>query len=253
MKKCFKQLVVLFLMFIFFCPSFSFFATNGDLSVSNCRLSDLSVFSDLRRAVLENDEAGVAKFSRYSGFSEITPGFVPQTVESARRFLDVMDKKYILSFQDHSIEFDSTEYSIDFNPYTVITVYELSEWRIMAYNYLNTGYVEIPTVAFSLETEDGNFVDFYETSGKGVYRGFYPVNSEDNYGMDILISRRDKDTDTLPPIDKLGKLSAVTFEDLTQPAESVSWLWIALPVGAVVIAGGAAFFLLLRKKRRTEN
>ncbi|MBQ4322961.1 MAG: hypothetical protein IJC19_03380 [Clostridia bacterium] len=45
-----------------------------------------------------------------------------------------------------------------------------------------------------------------------------------------------------------------TTDAIPSGGESASfpWLWIALPVGAAVIAGGAAF-ALLRKKRRTEN
>ncbi|MBO5222861.1 MAG: LPXTG cell wall anchor domain-containing protein, partial [Clostridia bacterium] len=63
-----------------------------------------------------------------------------------------------------------------------------------------------------------------------------------------------------PPIDKIGKLAFVPFAELTPAIEiapsdgenaSFPWLWIALPVGAVVIAGGAAF-VLLRKKRKSS-
>ncbi|MBQ4322398.1 MAG: hypothetical protein IJC19_00510 [Clostridia bacterium] len=73
--------------------------------------------------------------------------------------------------------------------------------------------------------------------------------------IEVLLGRKEY-TPPQPSTDTVTDTvtDTATTDAIPSGGESASfpWLWIALPVGAVVIVGGAAF-VLLRKKRRTEN
>ncbi len=88
----------------------------------------------------------------------------------------------------------------------------------------------------------------YTTSNE-YYYGVLSLEQEENgtYFVAEVSMERDVASGWQPWDSALFGVEVSSDEKSTFP-----WLWIALPVGAVVIAGGAAF-VLFRKKRRTEN
>ena len=165
--------------------------------------------------------------------------------------LDLFDEcnSLILCF-DGASNLLEKEYKISFYGGSVRPRYRISRWRIEGwYSESTAPILEGRTdPSFVLETVDGEDVLFFKGEGGG-YMGQFVIPQG---VMTVLFTKIEQSAAEVPPIDGLGDLYVASFSELTSIQETFPWLWLALPVGAVVIVGGAAF-ALIRKKRRTEN
>lgn len=224
---------------------------------------DLEDFSNLRTSVLNEDEEGV-RFFVDSGepASNQKPYTIHGSVNFGRRLLERLDRYYLLTFNRELEGLTDRRVRVDVETGSLVDYWYFSDWHIQTTYY--PGVVPWSDYTcddpdFVLETVDGEEVRFKKHSDRNYYLAHHLLSNGKKAVLILSPTSATADISN-PPIDKIGKLAFVPFAELTPAIEiapsdgenaSFPWLWIALPVGAVVIAGGAAF-VLLRKKRKSS-
>ena len=208
---------------LFFAQDSESLSTNPEEGVQT---SDLSLWMQLRDAVASEDEAAVAEIFDSLDLS------VPATLDYASSLLQKLEP-----FVAHYVSKEN------------------GGWRLFARFYPEEVPSRTSREVFALQTVSGERIPFSREegyySGQFFYRGYYPTETGYVY---FSIHPETFLSAEMPPIEELGTIDIRPFLRADVPSEAPfsPWLWIALPVGAVVIAGGATF-VLIRKKRRTEN
>ena len=225
-------------------------------------------FCKLRVAIETSDEenfnAIVQKFPNAWG--------VPHTLEQGREYLEFVDSHYLLDFSDigsmTDLQITAAYVNSEYESNSLNVRYNFDGFSVSVYAEQNeTWPYERGEAVFSLQTSEGEDISFYRRPNRDAE--YLARVTNEKVGLSVEISIYDEAVDVETVISLLRKdaisycsvraltsdyeddLSGIVFVDNPDKSE-FSVLWIALPVGAVVIAGGAAF-ALLRKKRRTEN
>ena len=257
--KCMKRKicsVVFVLLFTFMAFPVLLFAQDSESLSTNpeegVQTSDLSLWMQLRDAVASEDEAAVAEIFDSLDLS------VPATLDYASSLLQKLEPFYVVVLNPKGT--GSTSYSVVVYPSVSVVAHYVSKenggWRLFARFYPEEVPSRTSPEVFALQTVSGERIPFSREegyySGQFFYRGYYPT--ETGYVYFSIHPERFLSAE-MPPIEELGTIDIRPFLRADVPSEAPfsPWLWIALPVGAVVIAGGAAFVLIRKKRKSSPN
>ena len=250
--KCMKRKicsVVFVLLFAFMAFPVLFFAQDPvPLSTDPAEVastSDLSLWMQLRDAVASEDEAAVEAIFDALDLSR------PATLEYASSLLKELELFHVVILNPKGE--GSVYYNVQVYPSVHVSsrYYPKEEngWSFQSYFYASAAPEQTEPEIFTLSTVSGERISFSrkEAYGQAWYVGYYPM--ETGY-MQLYIYLKDKANMEIPPVEELGTIDIRPFLHADVPSEAPfsPWLWIALPVGAVVIAGGAAFVLIRKRK-----
>ena len=256
-----KMVIGAILSLLLFCFSVFSVALSDHMPHGPFAVSDWDVLVEIRRAVTRGDEVYFSNndFPDADGYYYIQS---PRSVQDGKELLQSIDTSAALFCPEcdwckiyMDIEREPTDMSFEYSFHV-----ETGEKLFFgAFSESKTSYdAELYTgePAFILHAASGEDIPMYRSVDWPwrYYSNFFP-----EFGMVFYLEWPDDN----PPIEMIGDFWIGTVSQLT-PETGVPtisqlkdgrnpfpWLWIALPVGAAVIAGGAAF-VLIRKKRKSS-
>ena len=259
-----KKKIILFLCLIpFLLSSFSTFSFAFDMSYYlPIEVSDLSVISDMRKAVLRGDEEAYSQMydslesdSRVLGYDPDNVKTVPSSISDAESSLRLLDDQFFIIPEGMSVANDA-KYEIYFHNSELRCEFTHSGWEIKTFcNHIEpTVYNSFPVVATLKSNKDIDFeVRLYSDKSQEYYVAYIPIQISDK-NVDYAIVRIDSTEETTseqPPFEALGAVNIISFAELTAVPPEKTWWHTALPVGGgIVVIGSLAAVLLLRKKKK---